>query len=90
MSETTRNYLLAMLERAIKTAAQTALALIGTNATGVTDVDWAGVGSAVALAVVLSVLTSVAGITLTSTPGPALFGPEKVPTPPPAADPDGA
>ena len=48
--------------RAIKTVAQTAVALIGTNAIGVTDVDWIAVGSAAALAGIVSLLTSVAGI----------------------------
>lgn len=52
----------AALVRAVKTMAQTAVALIGTNAIGVTEVDWAAVASAAALAAVLSVLTSVAGI----------------------------
>lgn len=57
-----RRWLLAALVRAVKTAAQTAVALIGTNAVGITEVDWVAVGSAAALAAVLSVLTSVAGI----------------------------
>lgn len=74
----TRDYLLATIERAIKTAAQTALALIGTNATGITDIDWVGVGSATALAVVVSLLTSLAGVKLTPGDGPAMFGPEKI------------
>lgn len=47
--------------RAIKTAAQTAAATIGASAL-ITQVDWAMVGSAAALAFVLSVITSVAGI----------------------------
>ena len=38
---------------------QTAVALIGTNAAGVLDVDWVAVLSASALAGILSVLTSV-------------------------------
>lgn len=71
-------YLLAMLERAIKTAAQTFLALVGTNVAGITDVEWAAVGSAVALATVLSVVTSLASISFTNTDGPAAFGPESV------------
>ena len=48
--------------RALKTVAQTAVALIGTNAIGVTDVDWIGVASGAALAGIVSLLTSLAGI----------------------------
>jgi hypothetical protein len=48
--------------RAVKTMAQTAVALIGTNAMGVTEVDWIGVASGAALAGVVSMLTSVAGL----------------------------
>lgn len=46
--------------RAIKTCCQTAVALIGTNAVGIADVDWIGIASGAALAGVLSVLTSIA------------------------------
>ena len=49
----------ASAERAIKTAAQVAIATIGTTAL-IHEVDWAVVGSATALATVLSVLTSIA------------------------------
>jgi conserved domain protein len=56
------DWIKAALVRAVKTAAQTAVALIGTNAIGITTVDWAAVASAAALAAVVSVLTSVAGI----------------------------
>ena len=45
--------------RAVKTFCQTAVALIGTNAMGITDVDWLGVVSGAALAGIVSVLTSV-------------------------------
>ena len=48
--------------RAIKTAAQTAVALIGTGAVGFTDLDWARIASVAGVAAVLSLLTSVAGL----------------------------
>ena len=47
--------------RAIKTVAQTAVATIGTSA-AVGEVDWLMVASAAALAGILSMLTSVAGL----------------------------
>lgn len=65
MSETTdalQRWLIAAGVRAMKTAAQTAVALIGTNAIGVTEVNWPAVASAAALAAIVSMLTSVAGL----------------------------
>ncbi|WP_024356672.1 holin [Leucobacter chironomi] len=47
------------IERAIKTAAQTATALIGTGMVGILDVDWVQVGSVTLVAAALSVLTSI-------------------------------
>ena len=47
--------------RAIKTVAQTAIATIGTSAV-LSQVDWKIVASASALAGILSILTSLAGL----------------------------
>jgi hypothetical protein len=46
-------------ERAIKTVAQAALAVIGTGAVGILAVDWQGVLSVAVMAGVVSVLTSI-------------------------------
>lgn len=51
----------AALVRAIKTVAQTAVALIGVG-TVMSDIDWITVGSASLLSGILSLLTSIAGI----------------------------
>lgn len=50
----------AAVTRAVKTAAQTAVALIGTGAVGFTDLDWVHIASVAGVAAVLSLLTSVA------------------------------
>ncbi len=48
--------------RTVKTMAETAIALIGTNTMGITDVDWIGVGSACLLSGVVTVLTCIKGL----------------------------
>lgn len=56
-----KTWVQAALVRAIKTVAQTAIATIGTTAL-LSQVDWLTVVSTAALAGVLSVLTSLAGL----------------------------
>ena len=56
-----KNWIKAAGVRAIKTVAQTAIATIGTSAV-LGEVNWMMVASAAALAGVLSLLTSVAGL----------------------------
>ena len=58
----TKKWFKAALVRAIKTMAQTAVALLGTGAMGILDVDWVAVLSASALAGIVSLLTSIAGL----------------------------
>ena len=57
----TKQWLKAAGIRAIKTIAQTAIATIGTSAV-LDEVNWVMVASASALAGILSLLTSVAGL----------------------------
>ena len=61
MNEKTKNWIKAAGVRAIKTVAQTAVATIGTAAV-LGQVDWLAVVSASALAGILSLLTSIAGL----------------------------
>ena len=61
MSNYWKNWIKADGIRAVKTVAQTAIATIGTSAV-LGDVNWIMVASASALAGILSLLTSIAGI----------------------------
>lgn len=64
-----KEWIKAAAVRAIKTIAQTAVAIIGTS-TIITDVNWKVVACSAALAGIVSLLTSVAGL-------PELDKPEK-------------
>ncbi len=73
----------AVLERALKTLAQTAAALLIASSTGLIDTEWVGLISAAGMAALVSVLTSV-GTGLATDGGPSLGNVEKV-APAPAA-----
>ncbi|MCH5298001.1 MAG: hypothetical protein J1E85_10090 [Ruminococcus sp.] len=61
MKKITKQWFKAAGVRAVKTAAQTAVATVGVS-TVMSDVNWITVGSASLLAGILSVLTSFAGL----------------------------
>lgn len=61
MQDTIRDWARAATVRAVKTAAQAAIAAIGATTT-MGGVDWRVIGSTSLLAAILSVLTSLAGI----------------------------
>ena len=67
----------ATTERAIKTLAQTAAALIVAAGTGLLDTDWLTVASVAGMAAVVSLLTSIASDAATGD-GPSLGGGEVV------------
>ena len=65
----------ATAERALKTTAQVALALLSADhLLGVLDVDWQATGSATLLAALLSVLSSIASAKISSDGSPSLGG----------------
>lgn len=61
MSDKAKKWIKAALIRAVKTVAQSAVAMIGTAAV-MGDVSWGMVASAATLSGILSLLTSVAGL----------------------------
>lgn len=56
------NWIKAAGIRALKTVAQTAVGMLTGNMVGIMDVDWVAVASVSAMAGIVSVLTSVAGL----------------------------
>jgi hypothetical protein len=62
MKEKYLDWLKAAGIRTVKTMAETAIAIIGTNTLGITDVDWLGVGSAVLLSGIVTILTCIKGL----------------------------
>ena len=59
MKEKIINWLKATSIKVLKTMAETALAVIGTNTFGITDVDWLGVLSACALSGIVTILFNI-------------------------------
>lgn len=62
MSDKMKLWLHAAGVRAIKTVAQTAVGMLTGNMVGIMDVDWIAVASVSAMAGIVSVLTSIAGL----------------------------
>lgn len=56
------NWIKAASIRAVKTVAQTAVGMLTGNMVGIMDVDWVAVASVSAMAGIVSVLTSIAGL----------------------------
>lgn len=72
-----KKYAIAVLERATKSAAQSALLVLGADQINAIAVSWQEVGGFAAGGFLLSVLTSVATSGFGGD-GPAAFGPETV------------
>ena len=62
MDKKTKKWLKAALVRAVRTTAQTAIAMIGTTAVTIGDVSWLMVLCAAGLSGILSLLTCMAGL----------------------------
>lgn len=62
MSENAIKWIHAAGVRALKTMAQTAVGMLTGNMVGIMEVDWIAVASVSAMAGIVSILTSVAGL----------------------------
>ena len=62
MSEYWKNWIKAAAMRCVKTIAQAALSMLSGNALGIMDVNWLAVASVAAMAGIISILMSVAGL----------------------------
>lgn len=82
MTYTSTAFWTATLERAIKTAAQSLITLIGTEAVGILALDWGQILSVTATMTLLSVLTSVASGPI-GEPGPGMMSGEAITQPAP-------
>jgi Putative lactococcus lactis phage r1t holin len=69
---TSKKFWLDAAERAIKTLAQTMVAMLGAGATGLLDVDWVGFLSVSGLAAFVSLLTSIASASVVDNPTASL------------------
>jgi hypothetical protein len=62
MTDKMKLWIKAAAIRAVKTVAQTAVSMLTGNMVGIVDVDWLAVLSVSAMAGIVSVLTSIAGL----------------------------
>ena len=62
LGDKTKRWIKATAVRSVKTIAETALAIIGSNTFGITQVDWLGLLSTCALSGVITVLTCIKGL----------------------------
>ena len=74
----TKAFLAAAGERAIKTVAQTAAALIVASGVGLLNADWIAIGSVAGMAGLVSILTSIGSDAVTGD-GPSLGAAEVLP-----------
>ena len=73
---TSAGFWAATAERAVKTAAQSAITLIGSDQIGILDLDWSQIGGVTATMTLISILTSIASGT--GGAGPSLSNSEQI------------